>query len=346
MNIIFFISALRNGGAERVLQVLSSEFSKKHSVEVVYFEEDKKHYEFLVKTTHLNIYHNTTILSKFKKFFTIRNFIKSKKPDLIISFMDQTNINLIISTMFMSRTLIITEHVSHTLLKSKIWRFIRDFSYRFASGLTVLTKEDFEYYKFVKNRAIMHNPIFHKPKNTKYYKESIILSVGRLETVKGYENYFKALSLIDKNILDKWDIIIAGNGSLENSLKNLAINLNLKINFVGHQKDIGSLYERAKILALPSMNEGFGNVLIEALFYECARVSTPTSGAKELIKDGFDGLISEDFSAESYAITLEKLLKNDGMCQNLVQNANLKKSKFEIENIIDKWYKFIKECEQ
>ncbi|EAK9885410.1 glycosyltransferase, partial [Campylobacter fetus] len=190
------------------------------------------------------------------------------------------------------------------------------------------------------------NPIFHKPKNTKYYKESIILSVGRLETVKGYENYFKALSLIDKNILDKWDIIIAGNGSLENSLKNLAINLNLKINFVGHQKDIGSLYERAKILALPSMNEGFGNVLIEALFYECARVSTPTSGAKELIKDGFDGLISEDFSAESYAITLEKLLKNDGMCQNLVQNANLKKSKFEIENIIDKWYKFIKECEQ
>ncbi|WP_205421871.1 glycosyltransferase family 4 protein, partial [Campylobacter fetus] len=56
------------------------------------------------------------------------------------------------------------------------------------------------------------------------------------------------------------------------NLKNLAINLNLKINFVGHQNDIGSLYEKAKILALPSMSEGFGNVLIEALFYECGEI--------------------------------------------------------------------------
>ncbi|RAZ49061.1 glycosyltransferase [Campylobacter hyointestinalis] len=347
MKILFFISAIRNGGAERVLQALSNAFLEiNHSCEIVYFEEDLHLYDFKCKKTHLNIYQNTSLLSKFSKFITIRKFIKSKKPDVIISFMDQTNINLIISTMFMKRNLIITEHVSHDLLKSRIWRFIRDFSYRFASGLSVLSKADFEYYKFVKNRAIIYNPIFEFKNSENIQKEDIILSVGRLEFVKGYDIYFEALSLIDKNLLKKWKICVAGSGSLEADLKKIALNLGLQIDFLGYKEDIVKLYKKAKILSLSSRSEGLGNVLIESIFYGCARISTPTNGAKELINDGFDGFISEDFSPKAYALKLEKMLKNSDLLSKFSANANLRKPQFKIENIIDQWQTFIKECEK
>ncbi|WP_058893577.1 glycosyltransferase [Campylobacter iguaniorum] len=346
MKIMFFISAIRNGGSERVLEALCNEFVKcGESCEIVYFEEDLGLYKFDCKKTHLNIYEKSGIWTKFSKFIKIRKYIKCQKPDVIISFMDQTNINLIISTAFMKVNLIVTEHVSHNLLKSKFWRFIRDFSYKFADGLSVLSAVDFEYYKFVKNKALMYNPVF-KSGSLNLPKQNVILSVGRLENVKGYDIYLQALSLVDRGLLKGWEVWIAGSGSLENELKQMAINLGLEVKFLGHVNDVSVLYEKAKILALSSKSEGFGNVLVEAIFYDVLRVATPTNGANELIKNGFDGFISSDFSPKSFACELEKVLKDENLRENLTKNANLKRDEFDIKNIIQKWYKFIKECEK
>ncbi|HDX6290611.1 TPA: glycosyltransferase, partial [Campylobacter fetus subsp. venerealis] len=98
---------------------------------------------------------------------------------------------------------------------------------------------------------------------------------------------------------------------------------------------------KAKILVLSSRSEGLGNAFIEAIFYNILRVSTPTSGAKELIKDGFDGLISEDFSAESLSKKIKMSLSG---CDSLVENAKLRQSEFEIKNIYNRWLNLIKEA--
>lgn len=340
MKILFFISNIANGGAERVLQVLSNEFIDLGiECEIIYFENDLKLYNFKANTTKLEIYGNK--FSKFSKFFKIRKFIKNKNPDLIISFMDQTNINLIISTMFMNKKLIITEHVSHEVLKSKFWRFIRDFSYKFANGLSVLNQSDFKYYSFVKHVKILPNPIFVIQKSAQ--KENIILSVARLEKIKGYENYFEALSLIDTSLLASWKIVIAGDGSLRQDLENLAKKLNLNIDFIGHQNDLSDLYAKAKILVLSSLSEAFGNVLAEACFYQIARLSTATNGAKELINDEFDGLIC-DFTSLDISNKLQMLLKDENLIQKLASNAKLRSNELKPQNIAKKWLDFIKEC--
>lgn len=340
MKIMLVISALRNGGAERVVELLSHELGKNHQIETLYFEENLNLYKISGKLTHLNLYKNRNWLSKFSKFFKIRAYIKSANPDLIISFMDQTNINIILSTIFTNRKIIATEHVSYDLLQSKIWRKIRDFSYKFCDALVVLSKRDKEYYNFVKRCKIIYNPLFSKPKNI-IKKEKLILSVGRLEPVKGYDLYLNSLALVDKNLLKEYKIIIAGDGTQANALKTQAKNLNLNVEFLGHVRDINKLYQRAEILVLPSLSEAFGNVLNEAGAYNIARISTPTAGALEILNNNKDSLIAKDFTPQALSLCITKMIEDSNLRENLIKNINL--DKFSSQNIISEWNKLIKE---
>nr|WP_251824823.1 glycosyltransferase family 4 protein [Campylobacter jejuni] len=75
------------------------------------------------------------------------------------------------------------------------------------------------------------------------------LYVGRLEEEKAVDVFIKALFCIQKDVLSKWKIIIAGEGSLKKNLMELAKNLNLRIDFVGYIEDLSFYYEKAKFYA-------------------------------------------------------------------------------------------------
>lgn len=339
MKILFVISSLRNGGAERVLQVLSSHLVKNYEIKIAILEEDSGYYKFdeRVEILHLDVYKSGKFLAKYR---ILRQCFKEENPDLIISFIDWTNVTCIIANANLGYKLIATEHNSYELLGG-IYARIRDFCYKFANALSVLTRSDFEYYKRLnKNTIIMHNPFFGAcGKDEKYEKKNVILSVGRLERVKNYEFYFRALSLVDKGLLSGYEIWILGDGTLRESLENLAKELSLDVKFLGHQSDVSSYYKVAKIFAIFSISEGLPNVLIEAMFYGCARISSDTAGARELIEDGLDGVIFKD--EKDMAKKLEKMMRDDEFCKFLSQNAMLKTDEFRVENIVKKWENLI-----
>lgn len=94
----------------------------------------------------------------------------------------------------------------------------------------------------------------------------IILLASRLESEKNIDlalNVFqKALNKTEKNI----GLVIAGSGSLENSLKNMVSKLKLNNNviFEGFVEDISSYYKTCDIFLSTSNYEGFGLSLLEA----------------------------------------------------------------------------------
>lgn len=345
MKILFIISNLANGGAERVLSVLSDELVKLgDDVHILYFENNLGFYEYNATLTHLKLYEKHSFVSKISKFFKIRKAIKDIAADAIISLMDQTNINVIISTLFLKRTLIISEHGCQDALKSSFWRYLRDKLYPLANALVVLNQKEKAYYSFLKNTKIIYNPLFDiKQQNSQ--KQNIILSVGRLEKVKNYEMYLDALSLIDSDILSSWRVLIAGSGSCESALKQKAKDLGLNVEFLGHCKDTKKLYESAKILALPSLSESLSNVLIESLAFKCARISTKTDGACELIKDKQDGILT-DFNAVDFSQKLSKLIQDESLQEKLANNAFLKLGEFKADKIAREYKKLISECKK
>lgn len=95
----------------------------------------------------------------------------------------------------------------------------------------------------------MLNPLGVKKQIHTNDKENIILYVGRLEEEKAVDVFIKALFCIQKDVLNKWKIIIAGEGSLKKNLMEIVKNLNLHIDFVGYIEDLSFYYEKAKIYA-------------------------------------------------------------------------------------------------
>lgn len=337
MKICFVISNLRGGGAERVISVLSSHFADFYDTSLMYFEQEKPFYELNPKINLISLKTpKNRILKILYKIFKIRKI--STKHDIIISFMDTTNILVLFSCAFLGKKIFISEHSSYDAIGFKLGLLRRIF-YPSSNGLSVLSKQDFEYFTFVKNKAIIYNPFaFYKEfsKQENFNKENLIIFVGRLENIKGCDIFLNALKIAD---LKDFRVEILGDGSKKNELESLAKNLNINVKFLGSIKEIQNFYKRAKIIVSSSKSEGLPNVLIESIFYKCLRVATPTNGAKELINDGVDGFLSKDFSPNELAKSIQKAINCD---EKISQNAYKNIANFKLENIYQKWLDLIK----
>lgn len=337
MKICFVISNLRGGGAERVISVLSSHFADFYDTSLVYFEQEKPFYELNPKINLISLKTpKNRILKILYKIFKIRKI--STKHDIIISFMDTTNILVLFSCAFLGKKIFISEHSSYDAIGFKLGLLRRIF-YPFSNGLSVLSKQDFKYFNFVKNKVIIYNPFaFYKEfsEQENFNKENLIIFVGRLEDIKGCDIFLNALKIAD---LKDFRVEILGDGSQKNELESLAKNLNINVKFLGSIKEIQNFYKRAKIIVSSSKSEGLPNVLIESIFYKCLRVATPTNGAKELINDGVDGFLSKDFSPNELAKSIQKAINCD---EKISQNAYKNIANFKLENIYQKWLDLIK----
>lgn len=332
MKLLFVITSLENGGAERVCASLANYFSKENEVEILYFSGEI-FYEISPKVKLNKFTRNSRIPRLAAKLLAIRK--RAKDADCVISFMDSTNILSIIATTFLGRKLIISEHSAHDFVGLK-WRVLRRIFYPFASALTVLSRSDFNYYSFVKNKAIIYNPSIFKP-SFGGQKEKLIIFVGRLEPVKGCDIFLRALALLK---LDDFKLLVLGDGSQKQSLQNLSAKLGLKnLEFLGSVSDIQNYYKKAKIIVSSSRFEGLGNALIESAFFDCIRVATPTAGALELLEDGKNGFISSDFSEQALAKAILKALNAD---ESVLENTRAESEKFRLENIAAKWWELIK----
>lgn len=332
MKLLFVITSLENGGAERVCASLANYFSAEHEVEILYFSGEI-FYEISPKVKLNKFTRNSRIPRLPAKLLAIRK--RAKDADCVISFMDSTNILSIIATAFLGRKLIISEHSAHDFVGLK-WRVLRRIFYPFASALTVLSKSDFSYYSFVKNKAIIYNPSIFKP-SFGGQKEKLIIFVGRLEHVKGCDIFLRALALLG---LDNFKVLVLGGGSQKQSLQNLSEKLGLKnLEFLGSVSDIQNYYKKAKIIVSSSRFEGLGNALIESAFFDCIRVATPTAGALELLEDGKNGFISSDFSEQALAKAILKALSAD---ESVLENTRAESEKFRLENIAKEWWELIK----
>lgn len=332
MKLLFVITSLENGGAERVCASLANYFSKENEVEILYFSGEI-FYEISPKVKLNKFSRNSRIPRLAAKLLAIRK--RAKDADCVISFMDSTNILSIIATAFLGRKLIISEHSAHDFVGLK-WRVLRRIFYPFASALTVLSRSDFNYYSFVKNKAIIYNPSIFKP-SFGGQKEKLIIFVGRLEPVKGCDIFLRALALLG---LDDFKLLVLGGGSQKKSLQSLSEKLGLKnLEFLGSVSDIQNYYKKAKIIVSSSRFEGLGNALIESAFFDCIRVATPTAGALELLEDGKNGFISSDFSEQALAKAILKAINAD---ESVLENTRAESEKFRLENIAAKWWELIK----
>ena len=112
------------------------------------------------------------------------------------------------------------------------------------------------------------------------------------------------------------------------------LKLEKKVFLMGWQSKVDANYHKAKLFVLPSVYEGLGNVLIDAINHSVPCIATNCkSGPKEILDNGKNGLIFKSNNSESLIeniILFEKLSNNE--LKVLKINAKKKSKEFTIFN--------------
>jgi glycosyltransferase involved in cell wall biosynthesis len=149
----------------------------------------------------------------------------------------------------------------------------------------------------------------------------VILSVGRLHQRKGLDLLIRAMPSVLQEV-PKARLLIAGRGEREGELRNLAKTLDLedKVEFLGFvpDDDLPALYRRAMVFAMPSLYEGFGIVMLEAMASSVPVVAFRTGATPEVIEDGVNGFLAD---AGTLADRLIKVLMDPGTARTMGRRA-------------------------
>lgn len=204
---------------------------------------------------------------------------------------------------------------------------------------------DFDYFK---SNSIDINL---KAKNSSYLK---ILTIGRISRIKG-SHYIPLIAkkLENKGIRFKWILIGRNKEMIEPLLTELNIRDKFEcvgeISFAGltpnfPNEEIRNFYKEADCFVLPSTIESFGIVLIEAMAAGLPVVASNTNGCRDVVTDGYNGLLSEVGDVDSFAENIARVLINKTLRNKLIQNGlNCIHEKYDWNKIATDYVEFYKE---
>jgi glycosyltransferase involved in cell wall biosynthesis len=107
---------------------------------------------------------------------------------------------------------------------------------------------------------------------------------------------------------------------------------------VGFLPRISDFYSRCDVFALPSVDDGFGMALLEAMAHGLPVVTTTHTGASELLTDGVDGLVVPPFSAEALAEAVLKLYRSPQLRQAMGEAGRATVARVEQQQLFEKAY--------
>ena len=138
-----------------------------------------------------------------------------------------------------------------------------------------------------------------------------LLCVGRLIPIKGHIVLLRAFAEARQEV-PRLELDVAGRGPLEPALRALAKDLGVDdaVRFLGHVSPIQAAIERAAIVVVPSMGEGFGMVALEAMERARPVIAAAIGGLGELVRDGETGLLVAPGETEPLRRAIVELASN------------------------------------
>ena len=350
MKVLFTISSLQSGGAERVLSTLANYWSRKGwDITILVVSSKNRFYNTDEKIKIISLLDDDKgTSSKFQLLYYIkgiRQTIKKEKPDIVISFITLMNILVLLATRGLSVPVLISERNYFDQLRKKSLKVLRRFLYPKSSAMVVLSEYDYNKYDYVDNKKIIFNPL-----NSEDIldvnidkKEKILIAVGSLSSQKGFSMLIQALSKIAFN---DWKFLIIGEGSLRESLEKLITEYNLEENvfLIGEKSNVFDYYKKASIFVLSSLYEGFPNVLAEAMAHGCASVAFDCkTGPSEMINDGVNGYLVEANNIEALRKQIVLLMESKEKCKSFSIEAMKIKVNLDLNKITGMWEEYILE---
>jgi glycosyltransferase involved in cell wall biosynthesis len=193
------------------------------------------------------------------------------------------------------------------------------------------------------------NPELYKQEYTKNLRNEfgfdendfVIGFVGRLSVQKGVQYALDAF----KSVIEKCSnihLLICGDGELRGDVEKFVSEnkLESKIHLAGFRKDIPDIMKTIDVLLTPSLWEGFGIVLIEAMASGKACIAADTSSIPEIVEDGVNGFLVPPKDSQSIADSLIIMISDPQLVHQMGQvGIKTVNNKFTIDKMIKEYEK-------
>ncbi|MCR4675746.1 MAG: glycosyltransferase [Sphaerochaetaceae bacterium] len=356
MKVFFICKKLSEGGAERVVSNLCSAFSLRgHDTAVIncfktdldYPVEKGVRRFFLEEESSQN---DPFLKRNLRRIRGIREILKKERPDVVISFMAESNFRTVAGTAGLGiKTIISVRNDPEKEYEGRFATALAKGLLPQADGCVFQTPDAQAYFpeKLQKKSVIIPNAVkqdFFEVKREP--KEFLVTSCGRLTEQKDY----RSLILAFKDLLKKVPrarLQIYGTGELEEELKELSRKEKLEkfVSFFGRSSDIPSVLSKTSLFVLSSAYEGMPNALMEALAAGVPSVSTdcPCGGPRMLIENGVNGLLVPPGDPEALSKAMEEILTHPIKAQKMGEEARKRAQEYTTDKITDRWEEYVRQ---
>ena len=349
--IMFYINAIHDGGAERVMVNLAKYFSENgYDTTLVTSFRDTWEYPLAPTVRRLTLEETEIKQSRIKRNLgrikKLRTLCRSEKPDILVSFMEEPNFRAILATRGLPvKTLVSVRNDPNKEYAGKLGAFVGKVLLPMADGCVFQTKEAQEWFpqKLQKKSRIIYNAV----KEEFYHIErkpnrGEIVTCGRLTEQKNHAMLISAFAEVVKQY-PYATLKIYGEGALREKLQNQidSLNLNEKVFLMGATNDVAKALQTADLFVLSSDYEGMPNALMEAMAagVPCISTDCPCGGPRELFgEDSFDKLVQcGDVDQLAEVICKELETTGDGKTEKRYAET------FRPEKVNKMWEKYVME---
>ena len=320
--ILLLIDSLGVGGAERQLTELAIGLKEKHcDVHFVVFPvSSETHYEPILTKAGIKVEYNRKGINKYHRIFEIARICKSNNIDAVIAYKGGVCMAAALSSLFHKAKTIVSER--STTQRQTLYERLKFFCYKFAD---CIIPNSFSQKAFIQQHypglapktVVITNVVdcnrFH-PTTEKHNRTiPVILTTARIHPAKNILNYLDALKLLKEQGISfkaEWY------GDINYNLSYYSvIDKRIKQNELYDCFEIKSpvlnieeVYRQADVYCLPSIYEGFPNVICEAMASGLPVACSNICDNPHIVEDGVNGRLFNPQSPKEIASALKEVL--------------------------------------
>ena len=281
---------------------------------------------------------------------TIDSYKTSKqKEDLLIDYVKNMDTDIVLSTRE-EHNYIVSKYANkcykvaweHNHGDAKYIKGVVDSCYNIDTLVVVSKELNYLYTNETKKLNIVYVPnVINTPcENRSKLNNNKLISVGRLVTVKGFDDMIEVMKLIhEKNSEVTLEII--GDGDLYDDLKDKVKSYNLEdviaLSGFKDREYINNALTDSSLFLLTSHSESFGLVVIEAASAGVPTVAfSSAEGVTELI-DGTNGVLIDNRNINEMADKVLELLNDRKALKNMGKNAYNNSLNYTDDRVYNKW---------
>lgn len=347
MKICFITATLAGGGAERVIANLANEMiSRGHQVTILLTTEKIVEYSLNEQIEVIQVSNKTAhgIKERIRRVCSLRKYFKQHKDSYYISMPTDTNIFVLLASLFLNINLVISERndpnqYEHWIIRNGLYCLAKKIVFQTKDASLCFSK------RLQRQGKIIFNPVSETlPMPYIGAREKRIAAVGRLDEQKNHKMLINAFSHFVKGH-PEYQLDIYGKGPLQEALTNQIKEMALveKIHLRGFSKDVWSEASNAMMYVLSSDYEGMPNSLLEAMAMGMPVISTdcPIGGASMLIEHKVNGLLVPVEDSEKLYWAMCFLVDNPDVAESYSKEAIKTRESLSVKRICDEWLEYI-----